>query len=464
MTKAKKTPFQRLAAHPVRSITLGFFSLVLMGTLLLCLPIANQDSGAALIDHIFTAVSSVCVTGLTTITVADQYTIFGQIVILIMIQMGGLGLMTIFAYFMRYLGQKMSISEKIIVQESLNKSNLRDMPNFLSMVFKVTVIFEFVGLVLLSFHFIPQYGWLQGLYYSLFHSVSAFCNAGIDVLGNNSFQDLTLMPLLNFTIISLIITGGLGFSVWWDISKVYQPVIFKIKDWKKTYSKLQVQSKIAIKMTVILLTVGTLLFFLIEFNNVNTIGNMNISSKFMTSFFQSTTLRTAGFSTINLAHSMDASKFFMLLFMLIGGSAGGTAGGIKVTTFFVIIIFVISQLKGSNELVSYKKTINLSIIRKALAVVFLALSFIFTGIFFLAIFEPFSLTELIFEAVSAFATVGLSLGITSSLTIGGKIIIILLMFIGRIGSVSLIYSFMNKYSNKRAKTEIHYPDADVLVG
>ncbi len=339
---------------------------------------------------------------------------------------------------------------------------MRDIPKFLNKVFKYTFFFEGLGALLYSFKFIPMYGWIQGIYFSIFHAVSSFCNAGLDIIGDTSFLIFQTDALVSLTTMGLIISGGLGFAVWWDLSRVYKPILFKVKKWHSSFSQLKTHSKIAIKMTIGLLTIGTFLIFAIEYTNAMTIGNNDFFGKLLASAFQSTTLRTAGYSTVVCGNLRAATQYIMLFLMFIGGSPGGTAGGIKTTTFYILTNLVFSQFKGKNELVVDNKSVSAELVRKSMVIFFVAATVLLTGILFLLVTEPFSLMQLSFEAFSAFGTVGLTLGITSQLTVYGKITIILLMYIGRIGSVTMIMSFLRKYTTK--KVEVHYPQANILVG
>lgn len=458
-----KRSFNRKLSHnPMRAIALAFLLVIIIGSLLLSLKIANNGPTTNYLNNLFTATSSVCVTGLTTVVIKQQYSVFGQLVILALIQIGGLGLMTFLAFTMITLGQKLKIGEQALMQEALNKENMRDMSSFIIKVIKYTIFFEIIGFALFAIAFVPIYGFNEGLYMALFHSISAFCNAGLDVIGNASFQIFQTNVLVNFTTMILIIAGGLGFAVWWDLSKIYKPILFQISKWKDAYIHLRVQTRIVLKMTISLLLVGFLFIFIVEFSNPLSLGRYNVFDKMMAAAFQSTTLRTAGFSTLVCANLRTATKFVMLFFMFIGGSPGGTAGGIKTTTFFIIGLMVLNQIKGSNNVVAFNKTIGAELLRKAIAVFFIGITIILGGICLLLIVEPFSLMESAFEAFSAFGTVGLSLGITSQLTSIGKVIIILLMYIGRIGSITMIAMFLKRYTSK--KVEVHYPQANVLVG
>ncbi len=462
MMSFKKKSTKMLTAHPMRTISTMFLLLAFSGAILLSLPIANNGEVLSFVDNLFTATSSVCVTGLATTIVVEQYSIFGQLVILFLIQVGGLGLMTFFAFLMIALGQKLRIGEKTLMQEALNKDSLKDITGFILKVIKYTFFFESVGFILFSFVFVGEFGVVKGLYYALFHAISAFCNAGLDLVGGTSFLAYQTNILVNVTTMFLIVAGGLGFAVWWDLSTNYRPVLFNPKMYKNAYQHLRVHTKIVLKTTALLLVMAFVLFLGIEYSNLNSIGSLNFFDKAMVSSFQSVTLRTAGFSTVDCSSLMTATKFFMIFFMFIGGSSGGTAGGIKTTTVYLIYKLIVNQFTGNRDIVVYNKTIAYEIIRKAIVVFFVGLGFLSLGIFSLLIVEPFSLMELTFEVFSAFGTVGLSLGITPYLTTVGKIIIILLMYIGRIGSVTLIYTFLKKSTSK--KVEVHYPQANIIVG
>lgn len=450
-----------ITLRPAQQIALGFLSVILIGSVLLSLPIAQQTP-VSYLDNLFIATSAVCVTGLSPLVVADSYTVFGQVIIMLLMQIGGLSLMTFIALFLIAIGGKLNISDKIVMQETLNRTTLEDITKFITFIIRYTLVFQAFGFVLLSLRFVPSYGPSLGLFKSLFISISAFNNAGFDILGANSLQSYATDPLVNFTIMFLIIMGGLGFSVWFDLRKSSQSLLKHVPV-KRMLTQLRVHVKLVLLVTFALIFIGWMYIFLVEFNNPNTLGAYSFFDKLMIALFQSVTLRTAGFSTINIAYLRPATHMLMMLFMFVGGSPGGTAGGIKTTTFALVLLYVITELRNKESLVLYNKTISRDVLRRAVTIVVMSIGIVFIGIVSLSLFQNTSFLPLMFEAFSAMGTVGLSMGITSSLNQGAKIVIMLLMFIGRIGPVVLAYTLKSNRVMRRANL-VEYPQGQVIVG
>jgi len=463
MTLTKIRKKIRTNFTPAQQIALSFASVILIGAFLLSLPISNKIEGSSFLDHLFISTSAVCVTGLTTIVVVDQYTIFGQSVILGLMQIGGLGLMTLIAVFVIYMSGKLTLSNRLALNEAVNFFNLNDFNHFIKAIIKYTLFFEVIGFIVLATRFVPMLGIREGLFVSLFTAVSAFCNAGLDILGGSSLQAFAHDPLINLTIMFLIVVGGLGFGVWFDISQGSKSLIRKTYPLQYIIKHLKVHTKLAISMTVSLILIGTILIFLFEYNNMNSIGSFNLIDKIMASLFQSITTRTAGFATLNIATMKSASLFMMMILMFIGGSPGGTAGGIKTTTFAILMFMIISELQNKKDIIVFNRNIQREHFRKAFVVAFILLSTLSIGIIGLSLIEPFDFLSIVFESVSAIATVGLSMGITSSLSSLGKIIIILLMYLGRIGPLTLMLSINRKVGCKKGH-EISYSNAEILIG
>ncbi len=452
----------RYKLNPAQQIALSFALVILVGTFLLSLPISNKIAGTPLIDHLFTVVSAVCVTGLTTVIIVNQYTQFGLWVILIIIQIGGLGLMTLIALFVIFLSGKLSISNRLALNEAVNYFDLHDFNHFIRSIMKYTLFFETIGFVLLSFRFIPIFGVNQGLFTALFTAVSAFCNAGLDTLGAVSLQAYVSDPLVNFTVMFLIVVGGLGFGVWFDISQGSKSLLKGKYTLNYIIKHFKVHTKIAITTSLALIATGALIIFVAEYGNPTTIGLLSLPDKMMSSLFQSVTTRTAGFATLNMGLMKSASLFVIMILMFIGGSPGGTAGGIKTTTFAIMILMITAELRGQKELIVFNRRIPREHFRKAFVVAFMLLATVTLGIIFLNLTESFDFLSISFEAVSAIATVGLSMGITSGLSSVGKVIIILLMYLGRIGPLTLMLS-VNR-SGLRKGHELSYPVGDILIG
>ena len=452
----------RYKLNPAQQIALSFALVILVGTFLLSLPISNKIPGVPVIDHLFTVVSAVCVTGLTTVILVNQYTQFGLWVILIIIQIGGLGLMTLIALFVIFLSGKLSISNRLALNEAVNYFDLHDFNHFIRSIMKYTLFFETIGFVLLSFRFVPIFGVNQGLFTALFTAVSAFCNAGLDTLGAVSLQAYVSDPLVNFTVMFLIVVGGLGFGVWFDISQGTKSLLKGKYTLNYIIKHFKVHTKIAITTSIALIFAGALIIFVAEYGNPTTIGLLSLPEKMMSSLFQSVTTRTAGFATLNMALMKNASLFVIIILMFIGGSPGGTAGGIKTTTFAIMILMITAELRGQKELIVFNRRIPREHFRKAFVVAFMLLATVTIGIIFLNLTESFDFLSISFEAVSAIATVGLSMGITSGLSSFGKVIIILLMYLGRIGPLTLMLS-VNR-SGLRKGHELSYPVGDILIG
>lgn len=447
--------------RPAQQIALGFFTVIMLGSVLLSLPIAQQVP-VAYIDNLFIATSAVCVTGLSPIVVSESYTIFGQVIIILLMQIGGLSLMTFIAFFLIAIGSKLNVSDKIVMQESLNRTTMEDITQFIVFILRYTFVFQVLGIILLAIRFVPSFGVAQGLFHALFISVSAFNNAGFDVLGAVSLQAYATDPLVNFTVMFLIIMGGLGFSVWFDLRKSSTSLLKRIPV-KRIVTQLRVHVKLVLIFTVLLNVLGWALILLIEFNNPNSLGSFAFLDKLMVALFQSVTLRTAGFATIDIGLLRPATQLIMMLFMFIGGSPGGTAGGIKTTTFALVLLYVITELRNKDSLVLFNKTISRDILRRAIAISVMSIGIVFIGIVSLLLVQDGGHLALMFEAFSAMGTVGLSMGITPSLNDAGKIVIMLLMFVGRIGPVVVAYTLKSNRVMRRANL-VEYPQGQVIVG
>ena len=444
-----------------RKIALSFMIVILVGGSLLTLPIANRDGQwLSFVDGIFTATSATCVTGLVVHITAAQFTLFGQIVILLMIQIGGLGLMTIVSLVIIHSKTRLSLNNRLAMKELLNHQSLFNIQLFIRRIVRITFCFEGIGAVLLMFRFIPEFGVAQGIFNSIFTSVSAFCNAGFDNYSATSLMPYVADPLVNFVIMGLIVFGGLGFTVWVDLGTHFSKLTDRRFSLKRVWRELTLNTKIVLVMSGILIFIPALAFLLLEMNNPETIGLLSFPEKVMACLFQSITLRTAGFASIDPGKNVLASKLLMIICMFIGGSPGGTAGGIKTTTFMVAILFGLSQLFNHEESVIYKRTVPKTIVQRALTIIFFSFGMLLLGVFVLTISEPFDFIDILFEATSAIATVGLTTGVTPSLSLVGKLVIIGLMFMGRIGAMTLIISIMKPSSQKAVK----YPSGNIIVG
>lgn len=459
----KKASLRQKRLSPVQQIALSFLAVIVIGSLLLSLPIANKGETIPYLDHLFTATSATCVTGLISVVVADQYSIFGQIVIICLIQIGGLGFLTLFHLLMVLMHQKLSYTNKLILQEALNQDSIASMSLYLKRVFRYTLFFEAIGALLLSIVFIDEYGFLKGIYYGIFHSISAFCNAGFDILGSQSLIPYQDHVLVNLTIGGLIIAGGLGFIVWITLKD------YLIKNKKEIFhrhflSRLPLHVKIVLIMTISLLCIGTLGFLCLEYHNPLTIGQLDLPHKLLASFFQSITLRTAGFASVSMADLYQSTKLFCSILMFIGGSPAGTAGGIKTTTFLIVLIYLKTMIKGEETFKIMHRCISDQLAKRALTITLISFLISIIALLILSICESqVAFIDLIFEVYSAFGTVGLTAGLTPQLSTVSKCIIMILMYMGRIGPLTMVLVFTKRYHLKKGK-DIIYPDGEILIG
>ena len=456
-TRLKKLLFMLNHMEPARVMVIGFGLVILLGGLMLNLPIATKNGESiGLLNSIFTATSAVCVTGLVVVDTGTYWSEFGQFIIITLIQIGGLGFMTIATMFSLLTRKKINLRERLLIQESLNQGDLSGLVKLTRYIILMTFSIEAIGALLLSIVYIPVLGFFRGVWYSIFHSISAFCNAGFDLMGPiaGKFSSLTSFvdnSLINFVICGLIILGGIGFPVLLDVIN------------NRKYSKLNIHSKIVINTTGILIAIGIFFIFINEFNNKGTLGNLNTKEKVLSSIFQSVTLRTAGYNTIDLTLLSESTLFFMVILMLIGASPGSTGGGIKTTTIATLFLTVKAFIFEKGDIEVYQRRISDSTVKKSLGLFFIGVFTVLFGILILSIVNPgFTLLESTFEVVSAFATVGLSIGGTPELTSAGKIIIMILMFLGRVGSLTIFVALLSK--NSKIKPKIRYPEGKIIVG
>ena len=447
---------RRISLSTTHVILLSFFITILIGSLLLYLPISYKGD-ISYIDTLFTATTSTCVTGLVTVPTYSTWTIFGQIIILILIQIGGLGVVSFMALLMILINKKFNLKDNQLIQDAFNLNTMSGLKKFIKQVFIGTMIIEGIGAILYMFIFIPEFG-TKGIWISIFNSVSAFCNAGMDIIGEVSLCDYATNPLINITTSLLIILGGLGFIVWWDIIRVIKE--FKIKRFK-CFKSLSLHSKIVLSFTFILIICGAVFIFLFEYNNPLTIGNFGMLDKIQISLFQSITTRTAGFATIPQENLTNSSALVCLLLMFIGGSPVGTAGGIKTITFVSLFAIALASIRNKKEVIIFNRTLSSEITRKAVAVTCMSFSIMFISTILLSLTMDKSLIDIMYETVSATATVGLSRNLTPSLNLLGKVIIIITMYLGRVGPITLAIAFKSK---KAESNIIKNPTEEVSVG
>lgn len=448
-----------------KKIAASFASVILAGSILLSLPISQAaTSQATYFDNLFNAVSMVCVTGLFIESVYDSYTVFGQVVAMFLMQVGGLGLMTLIASVVATLGRRMSLRDRLAVQEGINQEDAHSLRSYLSVIIRYTAVVEAIGFSLLSLRFVPLLGWERGLFTSLFLTISAFNNAGYDNLGNVSLLEFVNDPLVNLTIAFLIIVGGIGFSVWFDVTRKTGLLGRRVgrRNLSFLFRSLSLHSRLAILMTVLLIGAGTVFFVVAEYNNPETIGGFSFPQKVLAGFFQTTTMRTAGFATIDYTKARPFSLFWFILTMFIGGSPGGTAGGLKTTTFAMVALLVYNEIRGQKNVNFLRHTIPFEVIRHALIVFLSYLSLFILGSGVLLSLNPtVNPLHVVFETISALATVGVSANLTPTLETPSHVVIMVLMFTGRIGPITMVDSLIRQ--NKKVKN-ITYAKGNILIG
>lgn len=450
------------ALNTMQMIAVGFFGIILLGGALLWLPVSNQMP-IAFEDALFTAVSAVCVTGLVTIVPAAQFTVFGKCVLLILIQIGGLGVIACMISFFLLIRKKITIRERVRIQQAYGMDTMAGMVRFVIRILKGMFLAEGIGAVLCAFCFVPEYGVVRGIGYSVFHSISAFCNAGIDILGSSSLIEYASVPLLNVTTMLLIVTGGLGFTVWYDFLANTKKVIREKLPKQRLFTRLSLHSRIVLVMTAILLVLGSVLFFLLECHNPETLGSMPLGEKWTTAVFQSVTTRTAGFATVPQSSLTDASKLVACIWMFIGGSPAGTAGGVKTTTVAMLLLTCMAAVGGKKDTECFGRKIPEDNIRTGITIIMIAFTFLMTGVILLCVLEPgMEFIDLLFEAVSAIGTVGLTADLTPSLCFLSKVVLMIMMYIGRIGPVTIALVFGRKAKSSTQLRDL--PEKRILVG
>ena len=433
-----------------RKLILGFMGAILIGTLFLMMPFSSSgEENISFLTALFTITSAVCVTGLSVIDVGKELSTAGQIILLIFIQLGGLGIMTFSSFILLLIGKKITYEERELLKEERNLENNGGILWFLKKIILTVVIIEGTGALFLALRFAQDMEIKKAVYYGIFHSVSAFCNAGFSLFSTN-LEKYAGSFVVTMTTTYLIIIGGIGFTV-------IDSILFATR---KKVKRFDLTSKVAILVSMILVILGTVLFLILEYNNRGTIGEMSFFKKILASFFQSVTTRTAGFNSVPFGNLTEGSVFLFCILMFIGASPGSTGGGIKTTTFGVIIFYVISVVKKRESVVIFNRRIGWEVLNRAIVV--LVLSLLYVGIITLVIvsIEDFTLEQTIFEVISAFATTGLSLGITADLGTISRILIICTMFLGRLGPMTFALALGG--SNKVEK--IQFPKENILVG
>ncbi|MBU9723852.1 MULTISPECIES: TrkH family potassium uptake protein [Bacillaceae] len=430
---------------PPQILALGFLIVIIFGTILLKTPWSTVG-GISWINALFTATSATTVTGLVVVDTGHDFTVFGQVIIMILIKIGGLGLMTFAIMTVLLLGKRIGIRERLLIQESLNQHSIGGVVRLVKILFIFSIAMELIAAVFLSVRWIPEHGWGFGIYTSIFHAISTFNNAGFS-LWSDSLSGYVGDPIINIIITILFIIGGIGFTVVYDVMTT------------RKFRLLALHTKIMLVGTLFLNILAMFVIFTLEYSNPMTLGGLTTGEQLFAAYFQAVTPRTAGFNTIEIGDMTPGSIVFTLLLMFIGAGSASTGSGIKLTTFLVIIFAVISYLRGNQETIIFRRKINDDIIHRALAISFISLTIVFASVLSLSITEKAPFIHIVFEAFSAFGTVGLSMGLTDDLSFIGKQIIITLMFIGRIGPLTLAFALA-----KSSKPSVSYPKGDVFTG
>lgn len=437
-------------------IMLSFIAAIAVGSLLLSLPVSAADGKAVpYIDALFTATTATCVTGLVTVTTVSAWSVFGQAIILILIQIGGLGIITIMSALMILFHKKMGIGDRLLLQDAFNLNSLSGIVRFVKKVMLGTFVVEGIGALLYMTVFVPEFG-AKGIWISVFTSISAFCNAGIDIIADNSLCNYATNPIINSVTCALIILGGIGYIVWWDVMRVV-----KNPAGQRRLRNLTLHSKIAISATVLLIAAGGILIFLLEYNNPLTIKEMPLFDKLQVALFQSVTTRTAGFATIPQQNLTNASSVLCLLLMFIGGSPVGTAGGVKTVTVAVLAVSALATIRNRDEVTLFGRSISRQTVNKAVAVTAMSFAILFLSTLLLSVMTERDTMDVLYETVSATATVGLTRDLTPYLNSAGKAVMIGTMYLGRVGPISLALALN---SRKKRNNIIKNPTEEISVG
>ena len=436
--------------NPARVLILGFLILIGIGTLLLMIPAATQDRHhLSFVDALFEATSAVCVTGLVVVDTQTTFTTFGQMILMVLIQIGGLGFMIFSVLIALLLGKNIGLRNRLRIHETYNQLSLDGMIKLVKFILLFTLSVEALGTIALTIRWISEFGFTQALFYGIFHSISAFNNAGFDLMGN--YQSMTAYvgdgPII-LTLSSLVIIGGIGYIVMLEIFQ------------KKSFKNLSLHTKIVLIMTIGLNVVGTILFFLLEFRNSGTLDNLSFKDQMLGSYFHAVVPRTAGFNSVEMGELTLGSQVMTMLYMFIGGGSGGTAGGIKVTTFALILLAVWAIIKGDNDINILHRRIPKELILKAFTITIFSGCIVFFILFILTMTEKAPLNVLMFEVFSAFGTVGMSMGLTPELSTAGKLVITTLMFLGRVGPLTLAFALTKRNSKVKWKN----PEEKIMIG
>ncbi len=439
---------------PSKMLAFGLLALILVGASLLCLPISTRSgNGAAFLDALFTATSAVCVTGLVIADTNVYWSIFGQTIILLLIQIGALGIMSVVTLYVVFSGRNVSLTQRMAIKDSINHYSLANIVNTFLRILIVTLVVEGIGALLFAIVLVPEFGWSGGLWRSVFHSISAFCNAGFDLFGTpaNPYSSLSNFQNNGFLLIitcALIIIGGIGFVVWQDMAE------------KRRFSKFSLHTKIVLSMTVTLLLIGTIGFMLFEYSR--DAHGLTWPYRLINAFFNSVTARTAGFNTTPMNNMSDSSNLLTIVLMFIGAAPGSTAGGIKVTTIYVLIVAVRSFMRGRSDIYGFNWRISMDVVVKSISILLLGASVIILATLILMNNGAGNISQTLFETTSAFGTVGLSMGITPTLPAASKLMLIIVMYLGRTGPITAVMAFSVIQEN--VKMNYRFPEGKIMVG
>lgn len=433
-----------------RKIIIGFLFAIIIGTLLLQMPFALvEGEKLSFLDSLFTIVSGICVTGLSVIDISRVLTPTGHFILAFFIQLGGIGVMTFSSILILLIGRKMTYKERELIKEERNVSDSGEIGNFVKNLIITVLIIELIGAIFYTYEFSKEMSLAKAIYFGIFHSISAFCNAGFSIF-TNGFEKYTTNIVINFTTTSLITIGGIGFSVIYSLLAIA----------RKKINRFNLTLKMAMTISAILTISGTIIFLLLEYNNPTTLGNLNFFEKLLASFFQSVTLRTAGFNTVPLWDLKAATIFISSILMFIGASPGSTGGGIKTTTFGILVFHVWGIVRKKEHTEVFNRSISWSVINKAVAIILISIMYISTIIMLILIFDTFRFEQVVYEVFSAFGTVGLSMGITTKLNLFSKILIMITMFVGRLGPLT----FALALGERQTVTHSRYPKENILIG
>ena len=442
------------AISPTKIIAIAFGIIILLGTVLLMLPVSSRNGvSCGFRPALFTATSATCVTGLVLYDTFTQWSGFGQTVIISLIEIGGLGFMSAASLVVFMLRKKVGLKQRLVMAQALSLTDMEGIVQLQKVVLFGSLGVQAVGALILMLRFAPDYGFATALKWGVFHSISAFCNAGFDILGcitpGASLMEFQTDPVVILTLSVLVIVGGLGFLVWQEVVRV------------RKFRNFSVYTKLVLVTSLVLLGLGTILFCLIEWNNPGTLGQMSIGDKLLNGFFQSVTVRTAGFAAVDQAKLTDAGKAVSMLFMLVGGSSGSTAGGAKTVTMVVLVLFLVARARGRESVSVFKRTIPNSQVMDAMTIVSIVVGLAMFGAIFICVTSPVSFVDAAFEAVSALATVGITAGATTSLSIPAQILIIVYMYFGRVGVLTISLGFL---MGNRAEERFRYAQTNLLIG